>query len=76
MSKQLQICESVCPQCKREIEFEPIHPLEVGLDCFLGSYICACGVTLLMEYEIASQTVIARELNDWRAHKKEQTNAD
>lgn len=73
MSKQLQICESVCPQCKREIEFEPIHPLEVDHDCFLGSYICKCGFQLLMDYEVASQTFIARTYDNWLLHLEKET---
>ncbi|WP_198332348.1 hypothetical protein [Psychrobacter aquimaris] len=73
MSKQLQICESVCPQCKREIEFESIHPLEVDRDCFLGSYICKCDSSLLMDYEVATQTIIARTYEEWRLHHKKET---
>lgn len=68
-----EICDSVCPECKREVEFTPIHPLEPDKDSFLGGYICACGVTLMMDYVVASQTVIARELSDWRLHKKRAT---
>lgn len=69
MSKQQQNCESVCPQCDREVKFIEIHPLKPDNDCFLGSYICECEVTLMMDYEVASQTVVARELSNWRAHK-------
>ena len=73
MNKQPQNCESVCPQCNREVKFIAIHELQPWQDCFLGSYICKCGSTLLMDYEVATQTVIARTDEEWRLHHKKET---
>lgn len=70
MNDSHEKCDSVCPKCKREVTFTPVHPLKPDKDCFLGGYICACEVTLMMDYEVASQNVIARELSDWRIHEK------
>lgn len=69
---QPQTCGSVCPRCKIEVEFTAVHPLELERDCFLGSYICKCNSTLMMDYEVASQTVIARTYHDWLLHHKKQ----
>ncbi|PAT63101.1 hypothetical protein [Psychrobacter sp. JB193] len=76
MSKQQQNCESVCPQCNREVKFIAIHELQPWQDCFLGSYICKCGSTLLMDYEVATQTVVARTDEEWRLHHKKETDVD
>lgn len=69
MSNEFKTCESVCPKCHLDFKFSPMHPLEPAVDCFLGGYICECEVTLMMDYEVASQSVVARELEDWRALK-------
>lgn len=70
--KKLQTCESVCPRCKSEVEFTAVHALEPEHDCFLGSYICKCNINLMMDYEVASQAVIARTYHDWLLHHKKQ----
>ncbi|MGP4950734.1 Thoeris anti-defense Tad2 family protein [Psychrobacter sp. T6-1] len=72
MSHKTPLCESVCPQCKREVEFEPVHPLQVERDCFLGSYLCKCNTLLMMDYEVASQSFIARTYEAWMLQHKKQ----
>ena len=73
MSTQQKNCESVCPQCNRAVEFVAIHELQPWQDCYLGSYICKCGSNLLMDYEVATQTVVARTDEEWRLHHKKET---